>query len=556
MTPTTATVDRPTEMDAPSRALQRDLARQKQNVRKAKRTSWLITAVASVFFIVLWEILAQVWLTDLGVLASPSDIISSLVEDSQLYIRNATITANVAVLGWFWGNLAAIIVAVLFVQVPVLETLFLRLAITLFCLPLVAVNPILQLTFEPENARVILAALAVFFTTLIGTMLGLRSADGGPMTMVTAWGGGRWKSLRFVRFPSGLPSILTGLQVGIPAAVLGAIFAEFIGAQSGLGVLVVNGLMSQNLARVWAVAVVVTAAAAVPYALLGLLRKKLSPWSASMSTSAAPAKPASGTAGRRFVRAAVWVVASLVVIVLAWYLYLAAFDVSRFVGKTPGDVVSYLFSGDAASGHRSELLGALGTTILHAGVGYIAGLFFGVLAAAAFVTFPIAERVFTPLAVALRSVPIIVLIPVLILMFGRGLGGVVAITAIVTFFPTMANVQTGLQQVSRDGMTLMRSYDASLLTRMWRFQLPSALPSIFASARIAAPNAILAATLAEWLATGNGLGHMIVISRAHTDYTALWAAAVILTVVSLLFYAAVSAAERRVLDRYAPGQAR
>ena len=552
MTPSTITwnpVPAPTEDH-----LQAELTRQRHSRQRSRLAGWAVTALASVTCLILWELLARFWLTDLGVMATPSSIVSSLVNESQLYIRNVGITTNVAALGWFWGNLAAIIVAILFVQIPVLETLFLRLAVTLFCLPLVAVNPILQLTFDPETARVVLSALAVFFTTLIGTMLGLRSADGGPMTMVSAWGGGRWSGLRFIRLPSGLPSILTGLQVGIPAAVLGAIFAEFIGAKSGLGVLLVNGLMSQNLDRVWAVAVIVTVAAAVPYVILGMLRKKLSPWSQSLTTSPPETAPKKGSAARRAGVATLWIIASVVVIVLAWYLYLTAFEVSRFVGKTPGDVVSYLFAGDGAGDHRSRLLGALGTTALHAGIGYIAGLFFGVLAATLFVTFPLTERVLTPLAVALRSVPIIVLIPVLILMFGRGLGGVVAITAIVTFFPTMANVQTGLQQVSQDGMTLMRSYDASLLTRMWRFQLPSALPSIFASARIAAPNAILAATLAEWLATGNGLGNMIVISRAHTDYTALWAAAAVLTVVSLLFYALVSEAERRVLQRFAPGQ--
>ncbi|MFT4233631.1 MAG: ABC transporter permease subunit, partial [Microbacterium sp.] len=101
-------------------------------------------------------------------------------------------------------------------------------------------------------------------------------------------------------------------------------------------------------------------------------------------------------------------------------------------------------------------------------------------------------------------------------------------------------------------LTLMRSYDASTLTRLWRLQLPSALPSIFASARIAAPSAVLAATLAEWLATGDGLGNLIVISRAHSDYTGLWAAAMVLMCVSILFYSLVSAAERAVLRRFSP----
>jgi ABC-type nitrate/sulfonate/bicarbonate transport system permease component len=98
----------------------------------------------------------------------------------------------------------------------------------------------------------------------------------------------------------------------------------------------------------------------------------------------------------------------------------------------------------------------------------------------------------------------------------------------------------------------MRSYDSSRMSTLWRLQLPYTLPSIFASARIAAPAAVFAATVAEWLATGNGLGHVIVDSRAHSDYSGVWAAAATLTAVSLIFYSLVSWAERAALARYAP----
>jgi len=440
------------------------------------------------------------------------------------------------------------------VQVPALESLFLRLALTLFCLPIVAVNPLLQLTFEPDTARVVLTSLSVFFTTLVGTMLGLRSADGGSLTLVTAWGGGPLSSLRFVRVPAGVPAILTGLQIGVPAAALGAIFGEFIGAKSGLGVLLINGLMGLDLPRVWSVAVIVTAMASVPYALFGLLRRVLVPWSAGISTAPARSAAVTGSPLRRMLIGTAWVAGSVVVILLAWQAYLVVFDVSPFVGKSPLDVFNRLFVDEGAAEARAALGEALLVTLVHAGVGYVAGLVIGVAVAVLFVTFPVAERVFTPLAVALRSVPIIVLIPVLILALGRGLGGVVAITAIVTFFPTLANTQTGLKQVPADAFILMRSYDASVWTNLWRLQLPYTLPAIFASARIAAPTSVLAATLAEWLATGDGLGHAIVMARSGSAYTDLWAAAAVLTLVSLVFYGIVSWAERLVLRRFAPGQ--
>jgi len=534
------------------------IAAERARVRSASRRSavsgWLTTVVVCLVMLGLWELLADLWLTRAGVLAAPSAILQSLVENASLYVSSFLVTGWVALRGWFWGNLVAIVLAVLFVQVPALESLFLRLALTLFCLPIVAVNPLLQLTFEPDTARVVLTSLSVFFTTLVGTMLGLRSADGGSLTLVTAWGGGPLSSLRFVRVPAGVPAILTGLQIGVPAAALGAIFGEFIGAKSGLGVLLINGLMGLDLPRVWSVAVIVTVMASVPYALFGLLRRVLVPWSAGISTAPARSAAVTGSPLRRMLIGTAWVAGSVVVILLAWQAYLVVFDVSPFVGKSPLDVFNRLFVDEGAAEARAALGEALLVTLVHAGVGYVAGLVIGVAVAVLFVTFPVAERVFTPLAVALRSVPIIVLIPVLILALGRGLGGVVAITAIVTFFPTLANTQTGLKQVPADAFILMRSYDASVWTNLWRLQLPYTLPAIFASARIAAPTSVLAATLAEWLATGDGLGHAIVMARSGSAYTDLWAAAAVLTLVSLVFYGIVSWAERLVLRRFAPGQ--
>ncbi|MCU1481512.1 MAG: transporter permease subunit [Subtercola sp.] len=552
MTTATPHAPNPTRAAAQASLIAAARTKSRTEARRSRRSGWVTTLLVSLLLIGIWEVAADLALTRLGVMASPSAIVQSLAATPDLYINAVMATAWVAIRGWFWGNLAAIVVALVFVQIKAFESLFLRLALALFCLPLVAVNPLLQVTFDPDTAKVVLAAMSVFFVTLVGTMLGLRSADGSPMTMVKAWGGRSLDSLWFVRLPSGIPAILTGLQIGAAAATLGAIFGEFIGAKAGIGVLLINGLMSLDLGRVWAVAVLATLMAAIPYGLFGLLRRWLTPWSASISSAApAPSGPRRSLAARSGLALA-WTIGSIVVILLAWYAYLYVFHLSPFVGKSPTDVWAYLFTSPTAEAKRSAIIEALGVTLVHSGIGYFAGLIIGVVVAVAFVLYPVSERVFTPLAVALRSVPIIVLTPVLILALGRGLWGVVAIAAIVTFFPTLANTQGGLKRVPSDAFTLMRSYDSSRMSTLFRLQLPYTLPSIFASARIAAPTAVLASTLAEWLATGDGLGHIIVNSRAHADYTGLWAAAAILTAVSLIFYSLVSWAERAVLSRYAP----
>ncbi|CAN5122622.1 hypothetical protein BH11ACT2_BH11ACT2_16420 [soil metagenome] len=518
-------------------------------MRSARGGRTLVLVVASVLSLAVWELAARFGLAKLGVLAPPSEVVVEIAQNAQLYATNLASTAWVAARGWFWGDVAAIVLAILFVQFRIVERLLQRLALVLYCLPLVAVMPLLQLTFDPDTARVVLAGLSVFFTTLVGTMLGLRSADPGQLTVIRAWGGGPFAALRFVRTPSGIPAILTGLQIGAAAATLGAVFGEFIGADKGLGVLLINGLQQLDLAQVFAVAVLATLMAAVPYGLLGVARRILVPWSTGLSTAAAE-EPSNGSAVRRVGNAIGWAVASIAIVIAAWWLYLIAFNVTPFVGKTPAVVLNYLTTVPGAAENRADLLAALGVTLAHAGVGYVAGLVVGILVAVVFVLLPPLELALTPLTVALRSVPIVALIPVLLVLFGRGLPGVIVITTIVTFFPTLANVQQGLSRVPADALVLMRSYDASVVQMLWRLRLPTALPAIFASARIAAPAAVLGATLAEWLATGDGLGHMIVVSRSFHNYTQLWAAAMLLAAVSVVFYSLVSGAERAVLSRF------
>jgi ABC-type nitrate/sulfonate/bicarbonate transport system permease component len=90
---------------------------------------------------------------------------------------------------------------------------------------------------------------------------------------------------------------------------------------------------------------------------------------------------------------------------------------------------------------------------------------------------------------------------------------------------------------------------------VWKVRLPSALPSVFAAARISVLASILGAIVAEWLATGRGLGYLMITARAQFQFTMLWAAGVLVTIVSVLLYGMLTWIESPVLRRYAPSQA-
>jgi ABC-type nitrate/sulfonate/bicarbonate transport system permease component len=232
-----------------------------------------------------------------------------------------------------------------------------------------------------------------------------------------------------------------------------------------------------------------------------------------------------------------------------WQGAIDVFHLSSFVAKGPVAVYDYLMTGPDGAANRSELLSALGITIRDAALGYVGGTAFAVAVALAVVMRRDVAQTVMPVAIALRSVPLVALVPVLTLVLGQGLESVTVIAGIVTFFPTLVNVAQGLRSAPATAFDLFAAYGASDFEILRKARLPYALPAIFASARIAAPGALLGAILAEWLSTGQGLGDLMVTSSSTANYSMLWAGVVAITTVSILIYNAVSAIERPVVAR-------
>lgn len=240
---------------------------------------------------------------------------------------------------------------------------------------------------------------------------------------------------------------------------------------------------------------------------------------------------------------------SLAVMCGIWQGAIEFFHLSPFVAKGPATVYDYLMTVPGASANRSELLSALGITVRDAALGYLGGTVVAVAVALAVVIRSDVAGAVMPVAIALRSVPLVAMVPVLTLVLGQGLVSVFVIAGIVTFFPTLVNVTYGLRSAPAAAFDLLAAYGASDFEILRKARLPYALPAIFASARIAAPGALLGAILAEWFSTGQGLGDLMVTSSSTANYSVLWAGVVAITTVSILIYNAVSAIERPVVAR-------
>ena len=256
------------------------------------------------------------------------------------------------------------------------------------------------------------------------------------------------------------------------------------------------------------------------------------------------------------------VLVALVVLAVLWVALLRLLDVSTFVGKTPVDVWGYLFS-DAppravrassltADTARSQLLGAWLVTVGDAAIGFVTGLVVASVIAALFVVVKPFEFAFMPIAMLLRSVPLVAMAPVLLLIFGQGKLGVATIGAIVVLFPALVNIVLGLRSASPLALDLIKVNGGGELKTLLVVRVPAALPALFASIRISVPGAIVGAMLAEWLSGFTGLGGILNAYKGRGNFSGVWAIVVVSVVTSIVGYAVAAVVEAAALAAWGP----
>lgn len=506
------------------------------------------TALGVVVLLMLWQIAAMA-MEGRFVLASPILVGAWLAGNSGLVGRALAARLANAAWGFVAGNLVAILLAALAMAWPRGQAIITGLSLLIFCLPLVATGPILRVLLGPGNGpQIWLAALAVFYTTLIPLLVGLRATPAVWLDLVRSLGRGRVAQLIHIRARAALPYLFAGLQIAAPAAFLGAMVGEFTGAERGLGVLTIRFMRALDVPALWAVAVVAAAVSIIAYAAIGALARVLLTDAAPVILSPPPDRQARRGAG---------VIRALLICGLAlllWWGLMRALDLNAFFAKRPGDIWAALVTAPDAAATRARLGAALMQTATSALPGYLAGLALGAGLACLLMLAPALAGVAMPLAVALRAVPIVTTAPLIVLALGRGAVGTVALVAVMVFFPTFVACLHGLRQAPGQILDVFDSYAAGPVSRLIHVRIPAMLPALFAAARISVPAAILAVTVAEWLATGRGVGSLMAVSASVSDYTMLWSAVVTVALLSVLCHGAVAWLETRVLIRFAAEQ--
>ena len=253
---------------------------------------WATGVIGGVVIIALWWISAVTIFQNVGAapggaIPTPGAVVSQLIADGfAFYWPHILATTTEAGIGFVWGNAFALLLAALVLIFPRIEKTAMQVAVITYCIPIVAIGPIAYIVIGPSSGggisgtAVFLAALSVFFTTVVGSLVGLKAADAASLDIITVYGGNRLTQLRRVRLIAGLPSVLNALQVAAPAAFLGAVLGEYMGgAERGLGVALLAAGSSANVDRVWGLAIISGLVAGLGYLMFGLIARVVAPWS-------------------------------------------------------------------------------------------------------------------------------------------------------------------------------------------------------------------------------------------------------------------------------------
>lgn len=239
----------------------------------------LLPAVGVLTFVLLWELLVRLLHIAPYLVPAPSAVLAEVVDLPRWYAINTLATLWVTLAGFGCATLFGIAFAVLIVEWRALDRLLFPVFVAVNSVPKVALAPLLIIWFGTGALpKVAIAFLVAVFPVVIDAAVGLRSAPPDVLDLAQALRASRLKILLRIKFYCALHSIFAGLKVAISLALVGAIVAEFVSSQSGLGYVILSAQGTFDTTRVFAALVLLAVLGMGLIATLDALERRSMPW--------------------------------------------------------------------------------------------------------------------------------------------------------------------------------------------------------------------------------------------------------------------------------------
>lgn len=250
--------------------------------RLRRLPSALVAPAVLAAIIALWELV--VWAGDIEpfILPPPSAIATTFVEEWPTLVDNSKITLIEIGLGFGLGVVVGFVLAVVMALVPVIRAALYPVVLATQTTPKIAIAPLFIIWFGVGLLpKVLIIALLVFFPVLINTLVGIQSVDQSQLALMRSVNSSQWQIYRHVRIPSAVPHIFASLKLGLTVAIIGAIVAEWVAANEGLGYLLIFYNSTIRTTELFAVLLMLVIIASLAFLAISLLERALS-WEARL----------------------------------------------------------------------------------------------------------------------------------------------------------------------------------------------------------------------------------------------------------------------------------
>lgn len=251
---------------------------------KAKKTPFkkIATPIAAVIILILlWQAVCMVFSIPYYIIPTPVEVASSFGEHSGSLMKNMWPTALEAGLGFLVGNTVAILLAVLFVHWKAAEEALMPVAVFVQTIPIVAIAPVLVLMLGTGYApKIVIAALISFFPTLVNMVKGLQAVESEHLELFRLLSASRTETFWKLRMFASVPFLFSSLRIAATTSVIGAIVAEWIGAQEGLGYLIIQATYNFDTPLLYATMIMASFVAVAFFTIVIVAERLVVTWSA------------------------------------------------------------------------------------------------------------------------------------------------------------------------------------------------------------------------------------------------------------------------------------
>lgn len=227
----------------------------------------------------LWQLYASVSGIRESTLPKPTQVADALWTSRELLIENAWVTIQEIAIGYAAAIVLGVTLAVLIRASRVVERAVYPWLVVSQMVPIPAIAPIIVIwTGFDIRPKIIVIALVSFFPIAVNTIDGLKAVDPDLLKLLRTLRADAWQRFRMAQLPAALPFVFSGLKVAAALSVIGAVFAEWVGASEGLGHLILILNNQTATAELFATVIVLALIGIALFALVSLIERLWLPW--------------------------------------------------------------------------------------------------------------------------------------------------------------------------------------------------------------------------------------------------------------------------------------